>query len=177
MKTIVYIDGYNLYYGALRGTAYKWLDVMTLFASICHIQNPASEVIAIRFFTAPIKSKLATHGDLSLKSQSDYHRALQVLYPNRLEIVLGYFSLAEGWFPKYQTPTLRAIRADFPNITVGAVMPRLKPIEKSTRPYSTELAELAHWTRGHILEEELQAAQLPALIPTNRKPILKPTYW
>ena len=29
-KTIVYIDGYNLYYGLLKGTAYKWLDLLAL---------------------------------------------------------------------------------------------------------------------------------------------------
>lgn len=27
MKTHVYVDGFNLYYGALRGTAFKWLDI------------------------------------------------------------------------------------------------------------------------------------------------------
>ena len=26
MKTIVYVDGLNLYYAALRGTPFKWLD-------------------------------------------------------------------------------------------------------------------------------------------------------
>jgi 6-hydroxy-3-succinoylpyridine 3-monooxygenase len=26
LRTIVYIDGYNLYYGAVRGTPWKWLD-------------------------------------------------------------------------------------------------------------------------------------------------------
>jgi hypothetical protein len=34
MQTTVYIDGYNLYYGALRGTPYKWLDVVRLFETI-----------------------------------------------------------------------------------------------------------------------------------------------
>ncbi len=29
--TAVYIDGYNLYYGRIRGTAFKWLDVVALF--------------------------------------------------------------------------------------------------------------------------------------------------
>ncbi|MGO6733418.1 6-hydroxy-3-succinoylpyridine hydroxylase, partial [Rhizobium ruizarguesonis] len=31
LRTRVYIDGYNLYYGCLRKTAFKWLDVLTLF--------------------------------------------------------------------------------------------------------------------------------------------------
>ena len=26
MRTIAYIDGFNLYYGLLKGTPYKWLD-------------------------------------------------------------------------------------------------------------------------------------------------------
>lgn len=31
LRTRVYIDGYNLYYGCLKGTAYKWLDLHVLF--------------------------------------------------------------------------------------------------------------------------------------------------
>jgi hypothetical protein len=31
MRTIVYVDGYNLYYGLLRKSAYKWLDLYSLF--------------------------------------------------------------------------------------------------------------------------------------------------
>ena len=225
MKTTIYIDGYNLYYGALRNTAYKWLDIVQLFSGICHIQNPTCEVVAVKFFTAPVKSKLATHGELSFKSQNDYHRALQMLYPDHVDVILGYFTVTEGWFPKYQTPidkadkikawrleekqtdvnialqmyrdvqkglcdqavlvsndsdqtpTLRSIREDFPALTVGTIIPRLQAEGKSIRPYSTELAELSHWTRGHIREGELRSAQLPALIPTQRKPILKPSYW
>ena len=29
-RTIVYIDGFNFYYGAIRGTQYKWLDPVSL---------------------------------------------------------------------------------------------------------------------------------------------------
>lgn len=31
MKTIVYVDGLNLYYSMLRGTPFKWLDLYSLF--------------------------------------------------------------------------------------------------------------------------------------------------
>jgi hypothetical protein len=30
MKTYVYVDGFNLYYGALKRTRHKWLDVSKL---------------------------------------------------------------------------------------------------------------------------------------------------
>ncbi|MBN3495478.1 hypothetical protein [Vibrio neptunius] len=31
MKTIVYVDGFNFYYGLLRHSPYKWLDLVKLF--------------------------------------------------------------------------------------------------------------------------------------------------
>jgi len=31
LKTVVYIDGFNFYYGALKGTCYKWLDLARFF--------------------------------------------------------------------------------------------------------------------------------------------------
>ena len=31
LRTRVYIDGYNFYYGCLRRTPYKWLDLLPLF--------------------------------------------------------------------------------------------------------------------------------------------------
>ena len=37
-RTAVYIDGYNLYYGRLRHTAHKWLDVVALFEAILRIR-------------------------------------------------------------------------------------------------------------------------------------------
>jgi len=30
MRTSVYIDGFNLYYRAIKGTAFKWLDLKRL---------------------------------------------------------------------------------------------------------------------------------------------------
>jgi len=39
MRTYVYIDGFNLYYGALKGTPYKWLDVKALFKAILRPEN------------------------------------------------------------------------------------------------------------------------------------------
>ena len=34
MRTFVHVDGFNLYYRALKGTAWKWLDLPALFAKI-----------------------------------------------------------------------------------------------------------------------------------------------
>jgi hypothetical protein len=50
MRANVYIDGFNLYYGALRGTPYKWLDLEALSRKII----PGYEINRIRYFTANI---------------------------------------------------------------------------------------------------------------------------
>jgi hypothetical protein len=34
MRTAVYVDGFNLYFGVLKRTPYKWLDLQRLFESV-----------------------------------------------------------------------------------------------------------------------------------------------
>jgi hypothetical protein len=34
MRTNVYVGGFNLYYGCLKGTPYQWLDVAALCARL-----------------------------------------------------------------------------------------------------------------------------------------------
>lgn len=104
MKTIIYIDGYNLYYGAVHGSPYKWLDIVKLFQSICNEQEPLSKIAAVKFFTAPVKAKVSTHGDSSVSSQNNYHKALNSLYPEILEIINGSFMQERGLLPRYQKP-------------------------------------------------------------------------
>jgi hypothetical protein len=50
LKTYVYIDGFNLYYGALRKTRYKWLDL----AKFCQTILPNDYIVAIKYFTAKV---------------------------------------------------------------------------------------------------------------------------
>jgi hypothetical protein len=77
MKTICYVDGFNLYYGCLKNTRHKWLDIHTLFSHILKEQDPRIELVELKFFTAPIKAKIASHGQQAVNSQLNYHRALQ----------------------------------------------------------------------------------------------------
>jgi len=104
MDTIVYIDGYNLFYGRLRGTNYKWLDIFKLFETIAHIQNPLSQIVKIKFFTAPVKANFSSHGQLSVQSQERYHRALLETYKDKLEIIKGFHTVERGFPPKYKKP-------------------------------------------------------------------------
>src|SRR5215467_12454392 len=53
MKTIVYIDGFNLYYGCVKGTASKWLDLEQL----CDTMLPNDQVLEVKYFTALVKPR------------------------------------------------------------------------------------------------------------------------
>lgn len=48
METFVYVDAFNLYYGSVKGTPYKWLDI----SSLCRILLPRHSIARIKYFTA-----------------------------------------------------------------------------------------------------------------------------
>ena len=105
MRTRVYVDGFNFYYGCLKGTSLKWLDLLSLFekqvlpsitAEIGGI--PLTSYLdhrAIKFFTAPILEKAAKAND-SLSCQEKYHAALEKYDAGRIELIKGYYSLTES---------------------------------------------------------------------------------
>ncbi|WP_122232762.1 NYN domain-containing protein [Pseudomonas syringae] len=73
MKTIVYVDGFNLYYRALKKTKFKWLNLMDL----CQASLPKEcEIVGINFYTARISSRM---DPTSPKDQHIYLRALATI--------------------------------------------------------------------------------------------------
>lgn len=86
MKTIIYVDGFNLYYGALKGTPYKWLDLKALFSKVL---KPHNQLVAIKYFTARVSS---TSSDPDKANHQDaYIRALQHTIPE-LKVYFGQFT-------------------------------------------------------------------------------------
>jgi uncharacterized LabA/DUF88 family protein len=89
-RTIIYIDGYNLYYSRLKNTPFKWLDVVALFRDqLLKTQDPTTEVVAVKYFTAPVKASYARHGTLSEQAQTQYLRALKAKY-ECVEVINGF---------------------------------------------------------------------------------------
>lgn len=86
MRTIVYIDGYNLYYGLLRGTRLKWLDLYTLFET--HVLDAKAELIEVRYYTAPVLGRMCDDPQ-SPQRQRQYLQALRKTHPVGLKIVEG----------------------------------------------------------------------------------------
>jgi NYN domain len=83
MRTNVYVDGFNLYYGCLKGTPYRWLDLRAL----CRLLLPRNTIGRIRYFTARIQARNNDqHGPVH---QAAYLRALATL--PEVSIHLGQF--------------------------------------------------------------------------------------
>lgn len=84
MRTIAYVDGFNLYFGALRKTPHRWLNLQRLIE--LH-SMPHNRLIGIKYFTAKLNPR-PNDPDAPAR-QATYLRALGTL-PN-IEITLGHF--------------------------------------------------------------------------------------
>jgi uncharacterized LabA/DUF88 family protein len=91
LRTNVYIDGLNLYYGALKNTPYKWLDVSRL----CQLLLPRDQIQTIKYFTAVVRGW--AHDPDAPTRQQIYLRALRTI-PN-LYIYYGHFLSQKRWIP------------------------------------------------------------------------------
>ena len=86
-RTIVYVDGFNLYYLALRSTIYKWLDLYKLAETLLPAEY--HDIVKVKFFTARINS-LPNDPDAPNR-QNIYLKALKAYRPDKIEIVYGKF--------------------------------------------------------------------------------------
>lgn len=84
LRTYIYVDGFNLYYRALKDSPYKWLDLKALFTNIL---NPQNEILEIKYFTALVSGKIDPDQPIRQKT---YLRAIQKHIPE-FSIYYGHF--------------------------------------------------------------------------------------
>ncbi|SDS32702.1 NYN domain-containing protein [Pseudomonas asplenii] len=229
MRTACFVDGYNLFYGLLAGSPYKWLDLPKLLAHILRTERPGNELTSVDFFTSGVKPDLATRGRVSKEAQDTYLRAL---IEKGVQVHHGRHQLESGLAPRFvdkktrpsrfdqvpiwkieeketdvhiaismyrlaarqafltaderveqivlvsadtdMTPALRALREDYPELQIGVILPHREDIKRNA-PGS--LKSHSNWMRHTVTREELAACQLPARVPTRKKPAIKPDYW
>ena len=85
MRTFVYVDGFNLYYGALKGTPFKWLDLVALFGKVL---QPRHDILKVKYFTARVSGTPAAGS--KPQRQDVYLRALRHYRPE-VEVYFGHF--------------------------------------------------------------------------------------
>ena len=104
-KVIVYIDGFNLYYGMLKGTPYKWLDLEKFVDALV---ADDVEVVVIKYFTAQIKTYPF---DLQkVHRQQFYIRAVSML--PRVKVIEGFYTKHKIRMPFYKEPCISCDKTD-----------------------------------------------------------------
>lgn len=84
MRTIVYVDAFNLYFGALKGTPCKWLNIVEMVRR--HVK-PHHQIVGLKYFSAKLNTRPGDPG--APARQELYFRALHTV-PGT-EIVLGHY--------------------------------------------------------------------------------------
>lgn len=206
VTTNVYVDGFNLYYGSVRKTPYKWLNLQRL----CELLLPRNEIHRIRYFTALVQD--SPNDRTKSQRQQTFIRALETL--PTVSVHYGSFLSSRVRMPLV-TPQGRqrtaevikteekgsdvnlasmlladAFRGDF---EVAAVMSNdsdlVLPIHIVTKElqlpvgllnphpkFSVELSKVATFKKS-IRKGPLAASQFPDVIRDARGDIRKPAGW
>jgi uncharacterized LabA/DUF88 family protein len=100
MKTFVYIDGFNLYYRALKnnGLGMKWLNLDKFVKKLL----PNNDIVLINYYTARVSSRSNPN---SPKNQQVFFNALGTL--SNVKIHLGQFLVHSIWAYINQPPEFR----------------------------------------------------------------------
>ena len=81
--TYVYIDGFNFYYGCIRNSPYRWLDLFRFAQAML----PKNNVVRVKYFTAIVKS--SPNDPTKQVRQQTYLRALATI--PQVQVFLGSF--------------------------------------------------------------------------------------
>lgn len=109
LRTACFVDGYNLFYGLLAGTQYKWLDLPSLLAHILRVEHPDNTLVSVSFFTSGVKPSLASRGIRSKEAQDSYLRAL---IARGVDVTYGRHQLESGKAPRFVNKNTPASRLD-----------------------------------------------------------------
>lgn len=95
MATNIYIDGFNLYYGCVKNTPYRWRNL----EAFCRQLLPTEEIKRVRYFTARVSGK---QDPGSPQRQAVFLRALQTL--PLVTIHYGHFLTSKNWAKLWDPP-------------------------------------------------------------------------
>ena len=88
MNAIVYVDGLNLYHGALKKTSYQWLNIKLLVSNLCK----GLDIQKIKYYSTKLNIRPQDDGkDEATIEQQMYWRALQTI--PELTVVEGFFTI------------------------------------------------------------------------------------
>ncbi|MBX3141756.1 MAG: NYN domain-containing protein [Trueperaceae bacterium] len=156
MRTFVYVDGFNLYYRALKGTHHKWLDLLKLSEAVL----PSSAVVErINYYTARVSGK--RDPDM----------------PRRQQFYFGAHLVRDAFLGAFEQAAIITNDSDLAEpvrIVVKEVGLPVILLTPENRPVGS-LARLVSDVR-HI-KPSLSRCQFPDPVGSTKGPIAKPSDW
>jgi hypothetical protein len=202
----VCVDGFNLYYGAVKGTPYKWLNIRRM----CELSFPKNEIAEIHYCTAIVKDA-PWDPDQSTRQQM-FIRALEttgvhVHYGSFIskvvkmprakrrpgespmvevikteekgsDVALGALLVAHGYQRRYEAAIVVSNDSDLV-LPIRIVRSELNLPVGLLNPhprFSVELSREAAFRR-QIRKGVLAAAQFPPRLTDGQGTITKPAQW
>jgi uncharacterized LabA/DUF88 family protein len=203
VRANVYVDGLNLYYSALKGTPYRWLDLRKLSRFLL----PQDRIHRIRYCTALIRRQ---HDHTKEARQQAYIRALETIpglsvhygscrtYGKRMlvslqpesyehviamgekgsDVNLASLLLADGFRGDYEVAAVVSNDSDLV-LPIRLVRKQLRLSVGLLKPgerFAVELTKAATFYKP-IREGVLAASQLPQQLVDANGTITKPSTW
>lgn len=151
MRTIAYVDGFNLYFGAIRRTPHRWLNLQRLME--LHLK-PHHQIVGIKYFTAKLNPR-PNDPDAPAR-QATYLRALAHL--NRFDCAVIVSGDSDLLMP------VKIIRNELHKV-VGVLNPQVHPC--------TVLKANATFYK-HLRPNFVAAAQFPQTLTDAHGTFTKP---
>jgi hypothetical protein len=177
MRANVYVDAFNLYYGCLKGTPYRWLDL----DAFCRQLLPHDRIHRIRYFTAMVSGRSAD--PRQPQRQQIYLRALRTI--PHLSVHLGHYLSHPVRMPLAHPPpggpqTVEVIKTEEKGSDVNLASYLLLDGFRS----DCEAAVVISNDSDLKVPIELAQAQLGLVVgvvnphpPARRSRALQPTFW
>ncbi len=165
MRTNVYVDGFNLYYGCLKGTPYKWLDLEKLFDRVL----PRNQVETIYYFTARVESRPG-NTDVAVR-QATYLRALATL--SRVQVHFGNFLTSP-----VRAPVLECNPKGYPLRNNGQLVVKRNPNGAVVMEWVHKTEEKGSDVNlaAHLLRDALKGTVPAAVVVSNDSDLLTPIH-
>lgn len=203
MRTNVYVDGFNLYYGAVKNTEYKWLNIRKM----CELTFPKNEIAEIHYCTAIVKNapwdpEQSTRQQMFIRAlettgvsvhygsfisktvrmpranwRPGQTRMVEVIKTEEKgsDVALGALLVAHGYQGRYEAAIVVSNDSDLV-LPIRIVRNDLRLAVGLLNPhekFSVELSQAASFKR-RIRHGVLQAAQFPEQLTDARGTITRP---
>ncbi|MDX2224209.1 MAG: NYN domain-containing protein [Rhodospirillaceae bacterium] len=155
MRTIVYVDSFNLYYRLLKQQPrFKWLNVCELARQVL---RPSNQVTRVNFYTARVSGRRDPHAPAR---QQVYFDALATV--PEISLHFGNFLMAEKWSELVHPPQFR------PGTTIAPPWPTVVRVLKTEEKGSD--VNLA----AHLVRDALTGAFDVAAVLSNDTDLVEP---